>query len=245
MFCPQCGSMVSDDANFCPQCGNKFVSPNRRQEPVMEKSTSNPEKLELKSSKHFVSDVQSLTSSNSYIVVSVFLGICILLMFFNWVSFPILGTAMQTLSSYSGVHPGYSAEYSIPGIVIAFVNLSSIATSYDSSYSSMFGVAFGVLSLVFLVWLGILVTLVVTLVKTIKEKSIFESRPFSAFVALLIFVAVVLIGVFFLNSYIANYSQYTNVASSLFGSYVSTTVWLWLLGVVSVIGLLYIKFGQK
>lgn len=245
MFCSHCGSKVSDKAKYCPQCGKELVAAKRKREALLKQTESDPVKEKPKPSGNSVSDAPNLVLSDSYIVVSVLLGISILLMFANWISFPMLGTAAQTASSYLGISTGFSSEYNIPGLAMAFTNLAGTVTSYSDSYVNLLAGPLIFLSIVALVWFGILVALVISLVKTIKEKSILNSLPLSTFVALLIFVGVVLIGVFLLDSSIASINQYTGMASSLLGSYVSTTIWLWLPGIVSVIGILYIKFGQK
>ena len=219
---------------------------------------------------YFYADGEPVETGGLRTIAIVITAACMLLSFFAWISFPIVTTILQATSSITGLSS--AAEYSIPEFAISIAQLTSMVNGYlvelDAGVMAAIAVA---IILIVAIWAVPLVLAVIGLVRVIgnKAKPAYLLRSFKWMVGSSLFFIVIvyalnLAGNLFVTSYgqelvkmLANDYLGETLASlpfvSSFGEgfasllvtdYICTTIWVWLVLVLAILGIVLLKSNR-
>ena len=219
---------------------------------------------------YFYADGEPVETGGLRTIAIVITAVCMLLSFFAWISFPIVTTILQATSSITGLSS--AAEYSIPEFAISIAQLTSMVNGYlvelDAGVMAAIAVA---IILIVAIWAVPLVLGVIGLVRVIgnKAKPAYLLRSFKWMVGSSLFFIIVvyalnLAGNLFVTSYgkelvkmlatdylgetlaslpfVSSFGE--GFASLLVTDYICTTIWVWLVLVLAILGIVLLKSNR-
>lgn len=219
---------------------------------------------------YFYADGEQVETGGLRTIAIVITAVCMLFSFFAWISFPIVTTIIQATSSITGLST--PAEYSIPEFAIFVSQLVGLVNGdiVELGPGVIAAIAVVVLLLV-AIWATPLVLGVIGLVRVIgnKAKPAYLLRSFKFMIgSSLFFIVLIYILNLACNLFVSSYSQQLvqmlandylgetlaslpfvsqfgeGVASLLVTDYICTTIWVWLVLVLAILGIVVLKSSR-